>query len=332
MNSTSVNFVSGIYKITSPSKREYIGQAKHIRKRWEQYKYYERDYECVRIKNKTSLIYKSFIKYGLESHKFEVIEYCDVDKLNDREIYYIEKYKTFFKKYPSKRGLNLHEGGNVPPCSLGRIVSVETKTKISIKNKLNHAAGKYKYPNNKPIIKKNLNGEVILKYNTLQDLVKHEDFSLSKFYRNFIEFNKCFIGNFVFSFENPTHFKYKIQQPKVQRIKKEKQKKSAEELFKISQKRKEYAKSLGLSNKGRIIINRKKPKKTEKMLFHLSRVHQLNKKPIDQLDMNGNLIATFPSIKDAAAAVNGDRQPIYSACTNKIKRCYGFMWRYNCIK
>jgi hypothetical protein len=48
-------------------------------------------------------------KYGTKAfrnkYKFEVIEYCNFDKLNDKEIFYIKLYDTF------KKGLNLTEGG-----------------------------------------------------------------------------------------------------------------------------------------------------------------------------------------------------------------------------
>ena len=40
--------------------------------------------------------------------EYEIIEYCTKEKLNEREIYYIEKYKS----YDNKFGYNLSTGGN----------------------------------------------------------------------------------------------------------------------------------------------------------------------------------------------------------------------------
>jgi group I intron endonuclease len=107
----------GIYKITSPTKKIYIGQSVDIRKRWMIYK----RLDC---KNQPKL-YNSFIKYGVDKHKFEIVQLCDREQLNDLEIYYIELFQVFNNKY----GLNLQAGGhNGTP-------SEETKLKISLANK-----------------------------------------------------------------------------------------------------------------------------------------------------------------------------------------------------
>ena len=83
----------GIYKITSPSKRVYIGQSVNINSR------------CIHYKNlhcKTQIkLYNSIVKYGWENHKFEVIEECEVHLLNERERYWQEHYEVI-----GKNGLN----------------------------------------------------------------------------------------------------------------------------------------------------------------------------------------------------------------------------------
>lgn len=84
---------SGIYKITSPSNRVYIGQAVNIYARW-------RTYKSGHLKRQKRL-YNSFLKYGSENHKFEVIEECPVENLNERERYWQEHYDVL-----SKKGLN----------------------------------------------------------------------------------------------------------------------------------------------------------------------------------------------------------------------------------
>ena len=74
----------GIYKITSPSGRIYIGQSININKRFKRYK----QLDC-----KSQLIlYKSLIKYGYSNHTFEVIELCNEDQLNERERYFQDVY------------------------------------------------------------------------------------------------------------------------------------------------------------------------------------------------------------------------------------------------
>lgn len=104
----------GVYKITSPSKKIYIGQSVDIKKRW---KYHKSVY-----KNKKSKLYSSFIKYGVDNHTFEIIALCLKEDLNDMEKYYVDLFQTF----NSKKGLNLKDGGG----SNGNM-SEETKLKIS---------------------------------------------------------------------------------------------------------------------------------------------------------------------------------------------------------
>lgn len=86
-------YMTGIYKITSPSNKVYIGQSVNINKRWRQHRNYISD---------NSRLYNSFDKYGVENHKFEVIEECSVEKLNERERYWQEYYDVI-----GKNGLNL---------------------------------------------------------------------------------------------------------------------------------------------------------------------------------------------------------------------------------
>jgi len=124
--------ICGIYKITSPSKKIYIGQSIDIRTRL-------RVYKRGHCKNQTS-VYHSIKKYGWESHKVDIIEQCLPNELNEKEIYYIQ----LFQSYQSEFGMNLKEGGNeklkyseqsrikMREKALGRKPSEETRIKISI--------------------------------------------------------------------------------------------------------------------------------------------------------------------------------------------------------
>lgn len=103
----------GIYKWTSPTKRVYVGQSKDLKQREE---WYLAGY--IENSNMTKLK-RSFKKYGIENHIFEIIEYCLIEQLNEREIYWGLYYNTL------KKGLN---------CKLGEqncIFSESTKNKMS---------------------------------------------------------------------------------------------------------------------------------------------------------------------------------------------------------
>lgn len=106
----------GIYKITSPNGKIYIGQSTNIFKRRNKYS----NNECY---NQTK-IYRSLLKYGFDSHIFEVIEECPSELLNEKEIYWGEYYDVLGEK-----GLNCRLGNSKGYCS------EETKLKISKANK-----------------------------------------------------------------------------------------------------------------------------------------------------------------------------------------------------
>ena len=110
-----MNIICGIYKITSPSKKIYIGQSINILRRWNYH------YKTLKCKEQTKLYY-SLLKYGYTNHKFEIIHICKPEELNELEIYYIDLYQSF----NSEHGLNLHSGG------INHICSDETRLKISI--------------------------------------------------------------------------------------------------------------------------------------------------------------------------------------------------------
>ena len=77
----------GIYKITSPTGRVYIGQSKNIEKRFQNHK---SPYNL----NKNTKLYNSFKKYGVENHTFEIIVECKTSELDNLEELYGEQYKV----------------------------------------------------------------------------------------------------------------------------------------------------------------------------------------------------------------------------------------------
>jgi len=86
--------MTGIYKITSPSNKVYIGQSVNIERRLKWHK-------ANTIKTNCKLG-NSFKKHGIDKHLFEVLCECYVDELNEKERYYQELYNAV-----GKNGLNL---------------------------------------------------------------------------------------------------------------------------------------------------------------------------------------------------------------------------------
>ena len=129
----------GIYKITSPSGKIYIGQSVNIKQRISFYK----NYKC----EKQRKLYASLKKHGWESHKFEVIHLCEVSELNNLEKHYIKINDSF----DTVNGLNLMSGGDGCRHSKetiiklkNRVVSIETRQKLSDiqKGKISFRKGK----------------------------------------------------------------------------------------------------------------------------------------------------------------------------------------------
>jgi group I intron endonuclease len=96
---------SGIYKINNPKGSIYIGQSKNIDERISRYK----KLQCCKSQH---LLYRSFLKYGIENHVFEILEKGDFtnNELNDLESNYIRQYNSF-RKF-NKLGMNLTSGGD----------------------------------------------------------------------------------------------------------------------------------------------------------------------------------------------------------------------------
>lgn len=100
--------ISGIYIITCLiSNKSYIGQAKDIRKRLREHlmalNYYHKN-GINKYKENDHLI-KAWNKYGENNFMFDILELCNIDKLNDREIYWISYYKSY------ENGYNMTCGG-----------------------------------------------------------------------------------------------------------------------------------------------------------------------------------------------------------------------------
>lgn len=95
--------ICGVYKITSPTGKVYIGQSVDILCR-------KRSYKIARCKGQRK-IHASIVKHGWESHTFEIIHELpkDVnqDVLNTYEKYYVDTYKNAGFEL-----MNIREAGN----------------------------------------------------------------------------------------------------------------------------------------------------------------------------------------------------------------------------
>lgn len=105
----------GIYKITSPTGRIYIGEAKNLKIRCSYY------LNPNRIKGQRA-IYNSIVKYSPEAHSIDILEFCEIELLLERERYYQELYDSV------ENGLNCFFTSTK---NKKMVWSEETKRKIS---------------------------------------------------------------------------------------------------------------------------------------------------------------------------------------------------------
>jgi group I intron endonuclease len=196
----------GIYKITSPNNRIYIGQSVNVKSRFSKYK----SLDC---KSQTKL-YKSFLKYGIINHSFEVLEECLLESLNDKERYWQDFFnsgsrehlncrytasndKSGFMTYESKLKMSKSRTGIKRPISLieklkqintgskrseesklkmslaqvGKKASLETRQKMSLfqKNKKVSLDTKQKMKENNKMSKKIIDLDTNIIYNSLSE-------------------------------------------------------------------------------------------------------------------------------------------------------------------
>jgi hypothetical protein len=151
----------GIYKITSPTNRVYIGQSENIDYRW-------LDYKRLRCKSQIRL-YRSLKKYGFDKHLFQIIEECSLKKLNERERYWQEYFNVIGKK-----GLNCKY---VSTNDKKEILSENIKQKISKTLKSKNLIGKIN-KDSKKCYQYDLDGNFIKQWDCMSDITRELNFSL----------------------------------------------------------------------------------------------------------------------------------------------------------
>jgi len=168
----------GIYKITNPTGKIYIGQSTNLKKR-------EDDYVKLRC-DKQPKLYNSLKKYGWEQHKFEVIEKCSLEQLNEREIYWGLYYDVL-----EENGLNLRLGDANGLCS------EETKKKIGTTNsrpKLSNFNSNLK----KAVLQFDKQGNLIAEYESYHDAKNKTGLSLTEVLRG----KAKTAGGFIFKYKD----------------------------------------------------------------------------------------------------------------------------------
>jgi group I intron endonuclease len=135
--------MTGIYKITTPSNKIYIGQSREIETRWKYHKYGYGN--CI------SNISRSIKKYGAEQHIFSVVTELPSDItseiLTNYEMFYMEQYRAC--------GFILLNIADAAGSAFGRKCSEEQKRRHSetMKDRTSPFKGKKHTEESKQLIK-----------------------------------------------------------------------------------------------------------------------------------------------------------------------------------
>lgn len=183
----------GIYKITSPSDKIYIGSSKNLDKRKEDYKY-RRTQRQIKLK-------ASIEKYGWFNHKFEIIEECLFEELNVRERYWQEFYNSV------ETGLNcIYVKTDKKPQVMSKETRLKMKEHLKKRLLLNDA------PGNKAILQYDLEGNFIKEWISFQEVEMNLGFS-DRALIDVCKERKISACGFVWRYKTP-NYPLKIEVPK----------------------------------------------------------------------------------------------------------------------
>lgn len=158
--------ISGIYKITNPEGKIYIGKTNNINRRFEEYK----KIKCT----SQHVLIESLRKYGWFHHVFEIVEECDESVLNKKEKYWIEFFNCV------NNGLNSRGQGIYSKKNQSKYHSSEYfKQYKSDQMKQLWSEGKHLGRGKKPIINLQTNKQ----YNSIKETCIDMKISFTKAYK-----------------------------------------------------------------------------------------------------------------------------------------------------
>lgn len=311
--------LAGIYIIkNNVNGKCYIGQSVNLRSRIKDH-----------IRNAKDLkidlpIYRAIKKHGFHNFTIDVIESFTRDPimpndeliriLDQKEIYYIEKYKAYTEGY------NCTVGGDYGV--LGLKMAEEQRKKVS--------------QNTKELVAKGVFGKRVYMYNFIEKYyitawtIKDAE-NITKLSRGNISklCNNCYIRpyckNFIAAFSNEELENKKKECVKYLEDINNRNTNIRRANGTFYKGNSNWYKGMTSLNKGKSMSSEQKNKIRESNIKYL----------VYQYDLDGNLIAIHNSIRDSSVAVNADYNSIRKACSGKARTCKGYVWekklkQYDC--
>lgn len=295
--------IKGIYCIQNTiNGKRYIGSSNNIKERFAQHKN-----ELNKNKHTNSLLQRAWNKYGSESFIFSIIE--DVgDRLTRKELLGLEAYYIdFYKSYKCDNGYNI---GN----------PFETGITECNRNFYDNF-----FKNNKKISRKQFDEIIFYLCNThltnkeISELTGVSNRNVVAIYekQNFYELTK----DLTFIKRSGAH--PKINEEIVTKI---------VDLLLDGCSATEINNRLNLSLSYSTISDIRNHRTwcsfTEGIIFPKYKHDKGPKKPVKQLDKNGNIITTYSSAREASKITGINYKDISAACLKKIKSAGGYCWSF----
>ena len=262
----------GIYKITSPTSRIYIGQSVDLDRR-------RGDYEGLKNIAKQSRLYRSLVKYGFTNHIMETIEECSLEDLNLRERHWQDYYNVL-----GLMGLN---------CRLQKAGDKSGKdSEETIKRRVDK--------NIKAILQYDLEGNFIREWSSIVEVIRTLNISNIT---TCLKGKQNQAGGFVWRYKTSIEIPLKIEvnlKSKLERIiiQYTKDKKFIKEWDSIKQ----ASDELGIGDLNSCLRGNTKTaggyifkyKEEQDLINEVNLDHKFNK-PVIQYDLKGNIINRFKS-------------------------------------
>jgi len=269
--------ISGIYKWTSPSGKSYIGQSSNLQLRRKQFENFNNIYTTG------SKITNARNKYNdISFWSYEVLEYCDLSMLNEREMYWISAFNTFYGNgYNSTLGGDGVKGlfGELNP-NYGNSWTDEMKKEFS-NNKKEYFKTHDNYWKGKHLAK--------------ETCEKIGDFFRNKTYEELYGEEKA-----------------KLIKEKISKV------------HKGRKQNKEWIKKRSSQRIGKPLSEETKRKISNSLIGNVAS----NRKAVCQYDLDGNLLNTFNSLKEAANITKCNVNGICQCCKGRRDNVKNYIFKY----
>ena len=149
-----MDHLSGIYRIyNTVNGKSYVGQSQNIECRWKEHK---RTLRTNKAKNLH--LQRSWNQYGEDSFVFEVLEFCDIAMLNEREQFWIAYFDSFHSGYNmnagggGNRGYQWSEESRRRASEAAKIVHSTPENKKAMSERTSKWLATHDNPNGKPVV------------------------------------------------------------------------------------------------------------------------------------------------------------------------------------